>query len=262
VAGTYGLRLDLLVRPSINSTGRIRRYVELSSKEMFGNPYAFSIFSTQAKTFGISAVGLVEGIELSLYQCGDFKDRKLGPIAANNLTDDIIVNSIELGFGSDIVGVDDNIVKIYTENDVHYKYHNPTDDTNLKKIGLLWYNKDEHNQYIGFSDGIYDADYDELEYLELARMDTRLLAQKGREGIPTDKQSLTLAANIEEAVPLIQKARDVANQDLYQALTEFSNKVSKIQPMKAELDKLLLSASGLTYIGDSTRRLTEYLTSM
>ena len=46
VAGTYGLRLDLLVRPSVNSTGRIRRYVELSSKEMFGNPYAFSIFST------------------------------------------------------------------------------------------------------------------------------------------------------------------------------------------------------------------------
>jgi hypothetical protein len=44
--GTYGLRLDLLVRPSAHSTGRIRRYVELSSKEMFGNPYAFSIYST------------------------------------------------------------------------------------------------------------------------------------------------------------------------------------------------------------------------
>jgi hypothetical protein len=34
-------------------------------------------------------------------------------------------------------------------------------------------------------------------------MDTRLLAQKGREGIPTDKASLNLAANIEEAFPLI-----------------------------------------------------------
>ena len=262
VSGTYGLRLDLLVRPSINSTGRIRRYVELSSKEMFGNPYAFAIFSTQAKTFSISTIGLVEGIELSLYQCGDFKDRKTGPISPNAFTDDIFVNNIELGFGSDIIGVDDNVVKIYTENDVHYKYHNPTDDTNLKKIGLLWYNKDDHNQYIGFSDGIYDDDYDELTYLELARMDTRLLAQKGREGIPTDKQSLTLAANIEEAVPLIQKARDIANQDLYHTLSEFSNKVSKIQPMKAELDKLLLSSSGVTYIGDSTRRITEYLTSM
>ena len=261
VAGTYGLRLDLLVRPSANSTGRIRRYVELSSKEMFGNPYAFSIFSTQAKTFGISTVGLVEGIELSLYQCGDFKDRKSGPIPANTLTDDIIVNSIELGFGSDIIGIDDNIVKIYSENDVHYKYHNPTDDTNLKKIGLLWYNKDENNQYIGFSDGIYDADYDELDYLEKSRMDTRLLAQKGREGIPTDKQSLTLAANIEEAVPLIQKARDVANQDLYRVLTEFNSKVSKIQPIADELKKLLFTVKDNEeiYIANCTKRITDNL---
>lgn len=262
VAGTYGLRLDLLVRPSVNSTGRIRRYVELSSKEMFGNPYAFSIFSTQAKTFNISTIGLVEGIELSLYQCGDFKDRKTGPITANTLTDDIIVNSIELGFGSDIINIDDNIVKIYSENDLSYKYHNPTDDTNLKKIGLLWYNKDDNNQYIGFSDGIYAPKYDELEYLQLARMDTRLLAQKGREGVPTDKQSLTLAANIEEAVPLIQKARDVANQDLYRVLTEFNNKVSKIDPMTTELKKLLLSSSNETYIGYCTEKITENLTGM
>lgn len=262
VAGTYGLRLDLLVRPSVNSTGRIRRYVELSSKEMFGNPYAFSIFSTQAKTFNISTIGLVEGIELSLYQCGDFKDRKSGPITANTLTDDIIVNNIELGFGSDIVNIDDNIVKIYSENDLSYKYHNPTDDTNLKKIGLLWYNKDDNNQYIGFSDGIYAPKYDELEYLQLARMDTRLLAQKGREGVPTDKQSLTLAANIEEAVPLIQKARDVANQDLYRVLTEFNNKVSKIDPMTIELKKLLLSSSNETYIGYCTEKITENLTGM
>ena len=76
-------------------------------------------------------------------------------------------------------------------------------DTNLKTIGLLWYNKDADNQYIGFNDGIYTPQYDELEYLALARMDTRLLAQKGREGVPTDKESLNLAANIEEAVPLI-----------------------------------------------------------
>lgn len=262
VAGTYGLRLDLLVRPSVNSTGRIRRYVELSSKEMFGNPYAFSIFSTQAKTFNISTIGLVEGIELSLYQCGDFKDRKSGPITANTLTDDIIVNNIELGFGSDIINIDDNIVKIYSENDLSYKYHNPTDDTNLKKIGLLWYNKDDNNQYIGFSDGIYAPEYDELEYLQLARMDTRLLAQKGREGVPTDKQSLTLAANIEEAVPLIQKARDVANQDLYRVLTEFNNKVSKIDPMTTELKKLLLSSSNETYIGYCTDKITENLTGM
>jgi hypothetical protein len=34
---------------------------------MFGNPYNFSIYATQAKTFNIVTLGIVEGIELSLY---------------------------------------------------------------------------------------------------------------------------------------------------------------------------------------------------
>jgi hypothetical protein len=36
-----------------------------------------------------------------------------------------------------------------------YKYNPANDSTNLKKIGLVWYNKDENNKYVGFSDGIY-----------------------------------------------------------------------------------------------------------
>lgn len=66
--GTYGLRIDLLIRPSVDSVGRIRRSAELSSSEMFGDPYNFPIFSTQSKTFSFStAGGIIEGIELSLY---------------------------------------------------------------------------------------------------------------------------------------------------------------------------------------------------
>ena len=258
ISGTYGLRLDLLVRPSVSSTGRIRRYIELSSKEMFGNPYAFSIFSTQAKTFSISTIGIIEGIELSLYQNGDFKDRSIGVIPVNTITNDIIVSNIELGFGSDIVDVEDNIVKIYTENDIHYKYHNPSDDTNVKKIGLLWYNKDENNNYLGFSDGVYASNYDELTYLQASKMDTRLLAQRGREGIPTDRDSLNLAANIEEAVPLIHKAINVANQDLFKVLNNFRSQVSKIDTLCEHIDKLVLG-SGSAYIGTYTQNISTAL---
>lgn len=258
IAGTYGLRLDLLVRPSVKSTGYIRRYVELNSREMFGNPYAFSIFSTQAKTFSITTIGIVEGIELSIFQNGDFKDRKIGAIPANTLTDDIFVNNIELGFGSDIINVDDNIVKIYSEDDLQYKYHNPTDSTNLKRIGLLWYNKDDHNKYLGFSDGLYSPTYDELEYLALARMDTRLLAQKGREGIPTDKASLNLAANIEEAVPLIQKARDIINQDLTKALLDLRQQMIKIPALTDEINKLVIS-TGDKYLQTYSSAITNAL---
>jgi hypothetical protein len=42
-------------------------------------------------------------------------------------------------------------------------------------MGLLWLNKDDNGQYVGFSDGVYDNHYDELEYLELSKSLTRLL---------------------------------------------------------------------------------------
>lgn len=74
IEGDYGLRIDLLVKPSPDSQVHLKRTVELSSKEMFGNPYNFTIFSPQAKTFSIVSAGIVEGIELSLYQNGNFKN--------------------------------------------------------------------------------------------------------------------------------------------------------------------------------------------
>jgi hypothetical protein len=86
------------------------------------------------------------------------------------------------------------------------------------------------------------------------------LAQKGREGIPTDKASLNLAANIEEAFPLIQKARDVANQDLYRVLNEFRQAVSKISELYEPLDTLILSSAGETYVGYCANNITKALT--
>jgi hypothetical protein len=53
-------------------------------------------------------------------------------------------------------------------------------------MGLIWYNKDENNRYLGFSDGDYDFDYDEAEYLKLSEKNSRLLAEIGKPGIPTD----------------------------------------------------------------------------
>ena len=46
---------------------------------------------------------------------------------------------------------------------------------------MLWYNKDEDNTYIGFSDGIYDSGYDEITYLEISEVDSRLVAQIGKD---------------------------------------------------------------------------------
>jgi hypothetical protein len=46
VEGNYGLIVDLLIRPSLDSSVKIRRTVYLDSEEMFGNPYNFIAAST------------------------------------------------------------------------------------------------------------------------------------------------------------------------------------------------------------------------
>jgi hypothetical protein len=46
IEGSYGLLVELLVRPSVDSSAKIRRVITLDSSEMFGNPYNFAIYAT------------------------------------------------------------------------------------------------------------------------------------------------------------------------------------------------------------------------
>lgn len=229
ISGTYGLRIDLMVRPSVNSPTKMRRSIELSSEEMFGNPYNFTLYSTQSKSFNISSTGIIEGIELSLFQKNNFEVDKKGHLTypqGQPVPDNIIVKNIEIGFGSDILKVDDNVVQIYSDDGLFYNYDPHSEKTNLKKIGLMWYNKDDNNKYLGFSDGIYNPNYDELEYIQESSADANLMAQKGRENIPTDEQSLKLAANIETSKPIIQKAIDLVGEDLNTLLQQFNRSLT------------------------------------
>ena len=68
----------------------------------------------------------------------------------------IFVDNVKISFGTNIANVEDNTLKIYTLSNEGFNYTNPTDQTNTKTIGMLWYNKNELNQYLGFSDGIVD----------------------------------------------------------------------------------------------------------
>ena len=265
-SGSYGLRLILLVKPSVNSSSYITKTAELSSTEMFGNPYAFSISTEQAKIFEIGTEGLITNIALQLYQNNDFYDINNNRIPTS-LTENIIVSNIELGFGSNLINIGDNTLKIYTENDPAYRYqgHTPSPydrklgypnqinaDTNLKQLGLLWYNKNDLNEYIGFSDGIYDPNYDEIEYLDLTREDTRLTAHIGREGVPTDKESLELAANIEEAKPLIESALKVVTQDLITMLRALNSQFNGIDDITNHIDDSIDTLKGIAVDNDDS----------
>lgn len=263
--GTYGLQIDLLVRPSEDSTVKMQRTVTLSSEEMFGNPYNFAIYSPQAKTFTIAAAGIIEGIELSLYQNGDFTNSKQEYIKPPiGMADNIIVKNIQLGFGSNLLDVEDNVVKIYSENGTTYKYNPNSDDTNRKKIGLVWYNKDEDNRYVGFSDGVYGSVinevtnafgqveevaevYDEIKhYIKPSSTELRLTSQKGRLDIPEDEVSLRLAANIEEASSILYKISSMLTQDLGRELNYFLDLSKGWDTLESKIESLseqLMNAS-------------------
>ena len=215
--GTYGLQLDLLIKPAINSSGKIRQTIRLSSKEMFGNPYNFSIFTPQSKLINIRDMGTIEQIILSLYQDGDFIDKTRGKIAASQ-TPNIYVKNIEIGFGSDISEIDDNVVKIYTLSDLEYSYDgkeaNQESTENTKSLNLLWYNKNENNQYLGFSDGVYSPGYDEIKYLDDSWEDSRRVAQIGKMDVATDSDSLCLKSNLIEITELLTKAKGYVDKDI------------------------------------------------
>ena len=230
--GRYGLKLEIYTKASKDSNTLFLNTVILDSSEMFGNPYMFSVYSRQEKSFLINTEGYIHALKLILYQNGGFKDLLTNElIPKNEISDNILVKDIELGIGSDLTKVSDNALKLYTVSDPQYKYYGWTPETNDKQLGLLWYNKDDNNKFLGFSDGVYDENYDEREYLVEVSAAARLKAQLGRENTPTDETSLILAANIEEGEQGVIKARNLITKDIHQELINLSGQLSDVKSL-------------------------------
>lgn len=237
IEGTYGLSIELFIYiPEIDEF--IRKTAIFSNAEMFGNTYSFKIPSTQSKVFPLTITeGFIKGIKISLCQGNDFKDQKgqidypLDPETGEKIYPQlphIKINDLQLGFGSNVTGVADNVLQIYSPNSLDYKYYLHTDVTNRKKIELVWYNKNEFDKYLGFSDGYYDPTYDEIEYLKIAKIDNRLVEQQQEENIPSDKCGLWLAADIAELETLINDASTMITSDLHQRLSSLNDKIQEI----------------------------------
>lgn len=241
--GTYGLILRLDVRPTNDNSQTISQWVSLDSTDMFGNPYAFMVYSTQEATFDISGLGTIENLQLFLYQNDDFEfyndkgfPERLPIVDFSN----ILVKNIYLSFGSDLTKVEDNTLQIYTGDSAIYNISD--DGSNSRDIGLLWYNKDENNTYIGFSDGIYDSGYDEITYLEISEVDSRLVAQMGKD-VPNDETALGISADIEEAQPIFKNLRNALTRDLRNNLTAYQGQTKSIETFNDDFDLLLSKIS-------------------
>lgn len=259
-SGSYGLRLDMYFKPTNGTDKLIKHSAYLDSSDMYGNPYSFLIYSTQAVKFSIANIGTIDTISLYFYQKNNFTYltdsgvQKYLPILCANDPDysNLLLKNIYLSFGSDIANIDDNTVKLYTNKPLEYDRLANDESTNTKGIGLLWYNKNDAGQYLGYSDGIVDKKYDEIAYLELSEKDSRLLAQQGKD-IPLDESGLDLSADIVEAEKLLKKLKNSITQDLYQMLWAFQSRIEGVVNDKSNtennlatlFDNLLNSQTGL-----------------
>ena len=246
ISGSYGLRLRVVVKPTVDNTKPIDYSFELDSSEMYGNPYSFLVFSTQEATAKVKGLGIIDAVSLYFYQKQDFlyktqngKIEKLPVLEYNNL----LLRNAYLSFGSDMQGIGDNTLQIYTNDSSLYNEENSSTTDDTKSIGLLWYNKDDNGKYIGFSDGLFgDAeiyDYDELAYLKDYEQESRLLNQEGKE-VPTDKAGLTLSADLDDMNRIITGLRSAIGVDLWNTLQQYQKEIEGI-----------LSA---TYEGENTLR--------
>lgn len=248
-AGGYGLKLDVYSKTEVGSNERINRFMTFDSSEMIGNPYSFVIDSYQQKQIAIGFDGIIDEIVLSIYQGVSFDDEgneipNLFYDKDNIEIEELPINfkNLIVGFGSNLSAIEDNSLKFYTPDSTTYKYHNGNgDETNDKRFGLIWYNKNENNGYVGYSDGVYDPNYDEIQYLKFAHTDSRLTRNIGKTTVGNDELSLTLAANIEESQPYMQNIYEALTTSLSSELQALGREISGWESLKTQLNQLIAS---------------------
>lgn len=180
-AGEYGI--DVAIYGRKNDVAYVQQYT-LSSKDMFGDPYNFQIYTPQAKAFSLTndfeeGVTLI-GVVVCFYQRGFSKESSY-----NN----VLVRDLSVWFGADTSKVEDKTSQIYTTDSLSYKYFDPTEATNQKTLHLLWYKKDENDKYVectfsgqGFKD------------LENQQTNNKIKAQMGKKDGPKQLRQLYAAA--------------------------------------------------------------------
>ena len=128
VQGEYGLVAELegeLIDPSGGATSTINKTYKFGSKNMVGNPYAYTIETKQQIMFDISEFKKINKIEFSFYQDCDFKNYQLEDISWKNdqggaVPYNIILKDIEVYTGYNASDMDTNKVMLYTYDALTY----------------------------------------------------------------------------------------------------------------------------------------------
>ena len=255
--GSYGLRLDLDVKLN-DSNQPVIHSLFLDSSTFFGNPYNFSVYSTQAQTYDISTIGTIVGATLYFYQDNNFayyNGSTLEDIESSNYN--LFVSNIYVALGSDLHKVPDNTVRLYTKDTMTYKCFNWTEQTNRKTLSVLWYNKDENDTYVGFSDGIYDKNgYDEIDYLERAA-ENSLLASQQSDSVINTRSALLASARFNEAIPLLDTVNSFIEVDIIRTLNRFHRQLHGCPGQSLVSDWTANIMNNLTQLKDNKKLFIE-----
>ena len=214
--GNFGLRVDLFTYANKEGKETYDNVVSITfdNTQMFGNPYDYQIPLRQEIKINKGDL-LVWGANVYLYQQDNFETQENQPYDSSNiLGDNIIVSNVMLSFGQDLLKLKDDNFTISTKDELTYDKENT-----VKTIYSNWINKDlETNEFIGFSDGVVDLDYDEeayiKEYANVMQGASIVIAEEDNP-IPDTVESLQLYANIKSLTQEVKKIENYFNNNLY-----------------------------------------------
>ena len=237
ISGEYGIRADFNITATDGTTSTKSLY--LTSKDMFGDPYNFGIYTLQTQIFDLSNIDNVKSIDFYFYQDNNFSEGGNTGIGIAEEAN-ILMKSMKAGFGVHSSDFEDNTLKIYTNGSLTYQKEQSSESyLNKRHISLTWYNKDDNGKYVGFDDGEFyktnafeeeeivknEPNNGEYTYLKVNKAQQRLIDGMADETILQNDIGLTINANLVEAKSLFDKLYGLVNSDLCSLVSDLKRKV-------------------------------------
>lgn len=190
VKGNYGIKIIL---DYLNELGYpLQETLTFDSSEFLGNIYNFMVPSIQTKGFALTKSEVLQRITVRYYQNLEMPQSKKAKTASNFTPPLIELEDLHIYFGSDISKVENQTLELYSLDGLTY-YGDKTQADNEKRIGLMWYNKNEEG-FKGFADGIYDVEYDEEAYLGVKQKKAAQDIEFKKENAPKTASGVAAAA--------------------------------------------------------------------
>ena len=190
VKGNYGIKIIL---DYLNELGYpLQETLTFDSSEFLGNIYNFMIPSIQTKGFALTKSEVLQRITVRYYQNLEMPQSKKAKTTSSFTPPLIELEDLHIYFGSDISKVENQTLELYSLDGLTY-YGDKTQADNEKRIGLMWYNKNEEG-FKGFSDGIYDVAYDEEAYLKEKQLKVAQDIEFKKENAPKTASGVAAAA--------------------------------------------------------------------